>query len=85
MLTSVLFSITAILVSHFMLDLHETHQALARGGSNFNTIQIMRVDIGHPYSNDHGPEELEEWSVASNSTSSHIEPDSWLETEVSGL
>ncbi|KAM5539499.1 hypothetical protein V8D89_006951 [Ganoderma adspersum] len=74
------FIITAILVSHFMLDLHEAHQALSHRGSGFTTLQIMSVDIGHPYSDDARPEELEERSVDSNSILTSTEPDSSSET-----
>ncbi len=68
-----IFSLTAILVSHFMLDLHETHQALAHQGSELSTLQIMSVDIGQPYSPRSRYEEQEDWAVAPNPSSDHTE------------
>lgn len=75
------FSLTAILVSRFMLDLHEAHAALAHKCSDLSTIQIMSLNIPQPYSSE--SEDLEDWAVASNLTSSHTEPESGSETEVS--
>ncbi|KAI1794912.1 hypothetical protein LXA43DRAFT_994871 [Ganoderma leucocontextum] len=72
--------LTAILVSHFMLDLHETNRRLAHQGSDLSTIQIMSVDIGQPYSRNPVSEELGDWSVAPNPTSSRTELEIWSES-----
>ncbi len=79
-LTHVHFSLTAILVSHFMLDLHESYQALVHQGSEeLSTIQIMSVDIGQPYARDAESEELGDWAVAPNLSSDHTESERWSE------
>ena len=60
-----LSSITAILISRFILDLHDTHRALARHGGLVG-IQIMASDVGRPCSSDIVSLEMAKWSVASN-------------------
>ncbi|KAM5539500.1 hypothetical protein V8D89_006952 [Ganoderma adspersum] len=67
------FILTAILVSRFMINLHETHRALARQGSerDLSTLQIMSLDIAQPYLSE--PEDLEGWAVAQNPTLSHTD------------
>ncbi|KAM5539139.1 hypothetical protein V8D89_007196 [Ganoderma adspersum] len=74
---TVYFILTAILVSHFILDLHETHRALGHQGSDLSTLQIMSLDIAQPYSN--GSEYLEDWAVALNPTLSRTESESGSE------
>lgn len=75
------FSLTAVLVSRFMLDLHETHRALAHQGLDLSTLQIMSIDIGQPHLSQ--SEDSEDWAVASNPTSDYTEPDIGPGTEAS--
>ena len=65
-------SITAILVSRFMLDLHETYRSMAHQ-DNLSSVQVMgslRFDTAA----DEGLSSEEEWSSSSNigDTSSSI-------------
>ncbi|KAM5539508.1 hypothetical protein V8D89_006960 [Ganoderma adspersum] len=64
--------LTAILISRFILDLHETNRAMARQ-VYLTTIELMSADIDimhHPSSeaavSGGEEEELEEWSVSTN-------------------
>ena len=75
------FSLTAILVSRFMIDLHETHRALAHQGSDLSTLQIMSLHIAQPYSGEH--EDMEDWTVAPNHNLSPAETEGGLENGVS--
>ena len=61
----VLSSITAILISRFILDLHDTHHAMAQHGG-LAGIQIMGSDIGRPCSGDFVSLETAKSSVISN-------------------
>lgn len=79
MLTRARSSLTAILISRFILDLHETNRAMARQ-VYLTTIELMSADIDivhHPSSTRavvsgggggacEEEEELEEWSVSTN-------------------
>ena len=77
MLTRARSSLTAILISRFILDLHETNRAMARQ-VYLTTIELMSADIDivhHPSSTRAvvsggggacEEEELEEWSVSTN-------------------
>ncbi|PIL22788.1 hypothetical protein GSI_15483 [Ganoderma sinense ZZ0214-1] len=60
--------ITAILVSRFILDLHEAHRGISNQPSGLTGIQVMGSDIGQPCSQEFASieMELEEWSVRSN-------------------
>ena len=77
------FSLTAILVSHFMLDLHEARRVLARQGSDLPTIQIMSLDIGQPHSEDPEPQQPEDQPSSSNPAMSHTELEGRSESGVS--
>lgn len=66
-----------------MLDLHETYHALAHGGSNLSTLQIMSLDVAQPYSSE--SDDLEDWAVALNPTMSRTESESASENGVSVL
>nr|VWO99376.1 Aspartyl proteinase [Ganoderma boninense] len=67
-------SITAILVSRFILDLHETHRSLSEP-SGLTGVQVLGSDIGRLGSRElvSFEEELEEWSVEPNKA--------WLDTQ----
>lgn len=87
LLTCAYFSLTVILVSRFMLDLHEAHRALAHQGSSeldMSTIQIMSLDIGGPYPQDPECEDLQDLSATSNLNLSFSEPEggSWSRVSV---
>ena len=57
-------SITAILVSRFMLDLHETYRAMAHQ-DNLSSIQVMGSLRCDPAA-DEGLSSEEEWSSSSD-------------------
>ncbi|PIL22801.1 hypothetical protein GSI_15496 [Ganoderma sinense ZZ0214-1] len=57
--------ITAILISHFILDLHETNRAMSRQDAYaLSGIQIMGTDIGQLTSESSVSERVEEWAVS---------------------
>nr|VWO95765.1 Homeobox domain-containing protein [Ganoderma boninense] len=58
--------ITAILISHFILDLHETNQAMSRqddDDDDLSGVQVMGTDIGQLTSEDSMTEQVEVWAV----------------------
>ncbi|KAM5539501.1 hypothetical protein V8D89_006953 [Ganoderma adspersum] len=63
--------ITTILISRFILDLHETNRAMAHG--DLTALEIMSSDmvIAHPSSEGAMSTELEDWSVNTNPTWNH--------------
>ncbi|KAM5539494.1 hypothetical protein V8D89_006946 [Ganoderma adspersum] len=59
--------VTAILISRFILDLHETHRGMSESQhSGLTGVQVMGSDIGRPCSEEFVSLEMEEWSVISN-------------------
>ena len=80
-LTHTNLSLTAILVSRFMINLHEANRALAHQSSDLSTMQIMSLNVAQPHSSE--PEDREDWEIACNMILPNSEPEIDSENGVS--